>query len=334
MILLTEKEVEESMITSFTMSEMTTIYTKAQSAAHMAHPWYGDLSVLDSSRDYSFAILSDRTGMAVHGKFEQALELVKRLQPEFVISVGDLVEGYCLHTEEAHEQWNYIDNIVEDVGLPVLQTVGNHDYSNDVMSTVWRERKGYEYYAVRRGGSLFLFLTTEDEINTLSEETIAMVQEVTRIGTADAERADELLKQYFEEKQIHFSDEWLMQEKVTDEQLDFFAEVLSQNADAEWTYVIMHQPLWKAQSRSIYTRLTEMLGERKATLISGHIHYLETQEINGRQHIQMGRTGGGFIREGKGNIHHILWVEVKNSIPSFQVMLLDGTIVEEDFSRD
>jgi hypothetical protein len=48
----------------------------------------------DDPADFQFAIVSDRTGIHRDGVFRQALEQVNLFQPAFVISVGDLIEGY------------------------------------------------------------------------------------------------------------------------------------------------------------------------------------------------------------------------------------------------
>ena len=47
----------------------------------------------DAADGFRFAIVSDRTGGARPGVFERAIDELNLLRPEFVISVGDLVEG-------------------------------------------------------------------------------------------------------------------------------------------------------------------------------------------------------------------------------------------------
>src|SRR6478735_7437856 len=45
---------------------------------------------------FRFAILPDRTGGNRPGVFEAALAKLNLMQPEFVISTGDLIDGYTL----------------------------------------------------------------------------------------------------------------------------------------------------------------------------------------------------------------------------------------------
>src|SRR5581483_10904394 len=60
------------------------------------NPWT-NLRVNNDPREFRFAIVSDRTGGHRAQVFSKAVERLNLLQPEFVISVGDLIEGY---TEE------------------------------------------------------------------------------------------------------------------------------------------------------------------------------------------------------------------------------------------
>src|SRR5688500_14050013 len=47
----------------------------------------------DAPEEFRFAIVSDRTGAHRDGIFSQAVEKLNLMQPEFVLSVGDLIEG-------------------------------------------------------------------------------------------------------------------------------------------------------------------------------------------------------------------------------------------------
>jgi hypothetical protein len=57
------------------------------------NPW-SHLDVNADAENFQFAIVSDRTGGHRAGVFPLALEKLNLLQPEFVVSVGDLIEGY------------------------------------------------------------------------------------------------------------------------------------------------------------------------------------------------------------------------------------------------
>src|SRR5215467_13160288 len=57
------------------------------------NPWT-NLRLNNDPDDFQFAIVSDRTGGHRARVFSQAVEQLNLLQPEFVLSVGDLIVGY------------------------------------------------------------------------------------------------------------------------------------------------------------------------------------------------------------------------------------------------
>src|SRR5206468_2697058 len=56
------------------------------------NPWT-NLELNNKERDFQFVIVTDRTGGHRPGVFGEAVRKINLLQPEFVISVGDLIEG-------------------------------------------------------------------------------------------------------------------------------------------------------------------------------------------------------------------------------------------------
>src|SRR5262245_30719135 len=56
------------------------------------NPWT-NLDLNNSPADFRFAIVSDRTGGHRENVFARTIEKLNLLQPEFVLSVGDLIEG-------------------------------------------------------------------------------------------------------------------------------------------------------------------------------------------------------------------------------------------------
>ena len=48
----------------------------------------------NAEETFRFAIVSDRTGGMRSGIFANAIDKVESMQPEFVLSVGDLIDGY------------------------------------------------------------------------------------------------------------------------------------------------------------------------------------------------------------------------------------------------
>jgi 3',5'-cyclic-AMP phosphodiesterase len=79
-----------------------------------------------SGGEFHFAILGDRTGGAVPGVYEQAWRETDRDHPDFVISVGDTIEGGKDLTADA--EWQHIMRILAPYRrYRLFLTPGNHD---------------------------------------------------------------------------------------------------------------------------------------------------------------------------------------------------------------
>ncbi|TLS51776.1 hypothetical protein FE782_12740 [Paenibacillus antri] len=292
-------------------------------------PWFGRLSE-GRYEAFSFAVLGDRCGMATEGVFERALEILKDLRPEFVVTVGDMIEGYWRNEADAHAEWDEFDAKVEAAGLPFFPAVGNHDYSNRLMADVWRERKGPTYYAFRVGDALFVMLNTEQTPDELPDAVVDAIKRATDGMTSGAVPAGEVGKSFYADLVAAVPPEQLLSlSKIIlsfgDDQLAFVERTLAEHADATWTFVAMHKPGWKTDGEE-YAKLMRMLEGRKHTIFAGHLHALEYEERNGNERIQMGRTGGLAHGDGMApcDANMMLWVTVRGGKPSYRVLPLDG----------
>lgn len=109
-----------------------------------------------------FAIMGDRTGGMLPGVFEIGVKKVNLMQPEFVISVGDLVDGYTEDPLVWNAQWEEFENIIAPLEMPFFFVPGNHDISNTLLKEEWERRHGAPYYHFVYNNVLFLALHTED----------------------------------------------------------------------------------------------------------------------------------------------------------------------------
>ena len=111
---------------------------------------------------FRFAIVADRTAAPRPGVFEDAVAKVVQLQPEFVLSVGDLIGGYTRDPAKAHAEWDEMESILRQLPMKFFYVAGNHDISNPEMLAVWKERRGDPWYSFVHERVLFLVLHTED----------------------------------------------------------------------------------------------------------------------------------------------------------------------------
>lgn len=128
-----------------------------------AKPWTS-LDVKNGSDRFQFAIIADNTGGERPGVLENAVFKLNLLQPQFVINVGDLIQGKTEDVHEIERQWKRIDAIFTKLKMPLFVIPGNHDYSNQVMADFWRQRYGTPYYHFIYRKILFLCLNSEDDV--------------------------------------------------------------------------------------------------------------------------------------------------------------------------
>ena len=86
-----------------------------------------------------FAIISDLTGGEREGIFDIAVEGLTALQPDFILSVGDLIDGGLEDTSELNQQWQFFEQRIKKTNIPFYPVVGNHDISNLVMRHWWQK---------------------------------------------------------------------------------------------------------------------------------------------------------------------------------------------------
>jgi hypothetical protein len=111
---------------------------------------------------FRFAIVADRAGGIRPGVFENAVVKLMLMQPEFVMSVGDLIDGYTKDPKVWNAEWQEFEKIVTRLDLPFYYVPGNHDISNPELLSAWKQRRGDPWFSFVYQNVLFLCLDTED----------------------------------------------------------------------------------------------------------------------------------------------------------------------------
>lgn len=123
---------------------------------------YSSLDANNQAENFQFVIVTDRTGGHRPGVFLDGIQKVNLLQPEFVMSVGDLIEGYTEDTVELDRQWKEFNGFIDSLKAPFFYVPGNHDITNKVMEGKWKSLFGKTYYHFIYKDVLFLCLNSED----------------------------------------------------------------------------------------------------------------------------------------------------------------------------
>ena len=259
-------------------------------------PWtHNNFGDRGNGQDFSFAIVADRSGRPRPGIFENAIEKINKLRPDFVMSVGDFINGANMERQDEpffREQWKEVHNIVDKCIPPFFYIVGNHDISapggqfpglHERMKSIWESYFGVtDYYFIYKN-TLFLCMNS-----------------MAAPGNG-----------------------------FTQKQLEWAKDILKKNPDVRWTFVFFHYPYtWKMDC---WEPFEKALYDRNYTVICGDYHQYTKYVRNGRKYFILGTTGGGENNIGKplrgvvfGEFDHITWVSMCGDKPEFLNLALDG----------
>lgn len=100
------------------------------------------ISRLAPAAGFDFAILGDRTGNAVPGVYEQVSKEIASHHPDFIINVGDTIQG--LDDAAAQAQWEAMRPTWRYFGdTPFFLVPGNHDIWSPASERIWRAQSGH-----------------------------------------------------------------------------------------------------------------------------------------------------------------------------------------------
>lgn len=247
-------------------------------------PWTSDVFELEED-DFTFAIISDLNGGEREGVYSTAVSQLNRLDPTFVLSVGDLIDGGTEDATQLTKEWDSFDARTAKLNMPFFYLGGNHDLTNPAMRDFWKHRFGPRYYHFVYEDVLFLMMDSED----FEEER--MIDIYNARAKALKIIAGELEGTYEE------SEYFKMPERLTGgmstDQFNYFKNVLEKYPQTKWTFILMHKPLWKREDEKGLGKLEALLSNQPYTVINGHEHSFSYQKRNNRDYMILGTTGGG-----------------------------------------
>jgi len=130
--------------------------------------------------NFHFAIFSDLTDSERLGVFSSAVTKMNLLQPDFVINIGDTIQGYTKDVAEATREYDDFDARLAKLQMPFHRVTGNHDVCTDVLMKMYKERYGSVYTHFVYKNVLFLCLNSQDKLDSddgfISDEQVAYVQ--------------------------------------------------------------------------------------------------------------------------------------------------------------
>jgi 3',5'-cyclic AMP phosphodiesterase CpdA len=98
----------------------------------------------ETPNDFHFSIIGDRTGGAQPGIYGRVWREVDLLHPDFVINVGDTIQGGNDGTAAA--EWAELQPIREAYGYPWYFVAGNHDIWSAASEKIYQKETGRPAY--------------------------------------------------------------------------------------------------------------------------------------------------------------------------------------------
>lgn len=244
---------------------------------------------------FIFAIFGDRTGSAAQSYYwlNRAIFEVNIIMPDFVFTVGDLVEGYNTRPTWIHEMKEF-RNVMERLKVPWYPVAGNHDiYWRGPGRPPEHHEADYEkhfgplYYAFEYKDSWFIALYT-DEGHPESD--------LKSFRTPEAQT-------------------------MSDTQKNWLRETLELAKDSDHVFVFQHHPRWMHRHKygddwnDVHAILKE--AGNVSAVFAGHDHKMHySGEIDGIKYYTLATTGGKLNGAdiSEGHLQHFNLVTVRPTV--------------------
>lgn len=273
-------------------------------------PWTSE-SFEATEEDFTFAIISDLNGGERPGVFSRAVAQLNQLEPTFVLSVGDLIDGGTEDSRQLQKEWDFFEARALGLTMPFFHLGGNHDLTNVKMREFWARRFGPRYYHFLYDNVLFLMLDSEDYAE-------ARMQQIYQARDTALRIMDGLMEGSYEESTYYHMPERNLG-GMGEEQQAYFKEVLTRYPKVRWTFLLMHKPLWLREDGMGLRRdsapleaLEEALQGRNYTVINGHFHRMSHRKRLGMDYLILGTTGGSQAAGDSTAFDHVSLVRMAN----------------------
>ncbi len=249
----------------------------------------------DDPKEFQFAIVTDRTGGHRPGVFMQGIEKLNLMQPEFVMSVGDLIEGYSEDSARLQAEWYEFEGFIDHLEMPFFYVPGNHDKTNNEMARIWRERFGLAYYHFVYKDVLFLCLDSEDMLRGSGMGSISDTQ---------FEYARSVLEKY---EEVRYTFVFMHQ--------PLWIQVVDPQRWADLEQILARRP--------------------HTVFVGHHHNYVKYDRNEGEYYILATTGGGSNLRgPAMGEFDQVVWVTMKRDGPRIANLLLEGILDEDVLSSE
>lgn len=286
-------------------------------------PWLNQAPNTGTDK-FSFAIIGDVTGGEREGMLEVASAQLVLLQPDLVISIGDIIEGGTLERETFNHEFDAFDAAVSGMNAPLVRISGNNELTHPTVRDFWNDRYGPRYSFLRYRDALFLFLDSEDMSDARMRTYFEDRSEAIRLF-GEGKREEAAASAYMSAPERNNG-------AIGTDQAAYFTDALAEHTDVRWTFLFVHKPVWRNSGESgeggAFADIETALKDRPYTVFTGHFHKVGLEERMGRDYIALATTGGALIPNSDASFDHVTVVTVSEKDPTIAHIRMDGIITK------
>lgn len=265
---------------------------------------------------FHFVVYGDRTGGLPEGieVLKQAVTDTNLLDPDLVMTVGDLVQGYN-ETPEWLDQMREYKATMDALNMKWYPVAGNHDvyWRGEGPAPAGQHESDYEkhfgplWYSFRHKNAGFIVLYSDegDPVTNTKAFNVAALQ------------------------------------NMSDRQLEFLDKALTDLKDADHVFLFLHHPRWIGGG---YEGSNWPVVEQKLTdagnvsaVFAGHVHHMRYDTTqSGIEYYTLATTGGhlsGDIPDA-GYLHHLNMVTVREDRITVAALAVGAVIDPKQFTPE